>query len=270
GVWGGKATHSYYSEVPAGILTFRLKNLQIAMHASMYKRAAPYNSPFLPFDSDFDDPDNYELDRSAWVDVRDDEQLSRLIRLTTRLYGDAFDYQRYLDFSAAGACLRVAVATCRERTIGVSRWAGAEVQTSWDWLGTNSLVTLLGFDGRVRQVRAASDEFNKATDAPVRATIGYLKKSDEILGAYLQQTWQPGPWFGANLGARLDLDERFGRRLSPRAAVSLKTWRGATLKAIYSEAFRAPSWQETSTATPYQIIAKDLRPETVRSAEAVL
>jgi len=269
GVWGGHATRSYYSQVPAGILTFRVKNLQIALHASMYKRAAPFNSPFLPVDSDFDDPDNYELDRSAWVDVKDEEQLSRLVRLTARVYGDTFDYQRFMDVSADSECLTVGVGTCRYRTIGVSRWTGAELQTSWDWLGNNNLVTLIGVDGRLRTVGAASDQFDKATDLPVHSTVGYLKKSDEILGAYLQQTWQPTPWLGANAGARLDLDERFGRRVSPRAAVSTRMWHGATLKAIYSEAFRAPSWQETSSFSPFQIVAKELRPETVRSAEAV-
>ncbi len=270
GVWGGRATRSYYSEVPAGILTFRIKNLQIALHASMYKRAAPFNNLYFPIESDFNDPDNYELDRSAWVDIKDEEQLSRLLRLTARVYGDTFDYQRQMDVSSAAECLKIGVSTCQDRTIGVSRWTGAELQTSWDWLGNNNLVTLLGVDGRVRTVRNANDTFDKDTGVALRSTIGYLKQSDQILGAYLQQTWQPTPWLGTNLGARLDLDERFGRRFSPRAAVSTQMWHGATLKAIYSEAFRAPSWQETSSSAPYQIRSESLRPETVRSAEAVL
>ena len=195
------------------MLSFRVKNLQILLHASSYKRAAPWNNPFLPVESDFDDPDNYEQDRRAWIDIKDEEQLSPILRLTTRLYGDTFDYQRFMNISASAECLAVDVTTCRYRNIGVARWAGAEVQTSWDWLGNGTLVTLLGADGRTRFVSSADDLLDKATGAPAASTVGYLKQRDEILGAYLQQTWQPAKWFSANVGGRLDFDERFGRRL---------------------------------------------------------
>jgi outer membrane receptor protein involved in Fe transport len=270
GRWGGKATHSYYAEVPSGILSFRFKNLQILLHASTYKRAAPWNNPFLPIDSDFDDPDNYEQDRRAWIDIKDEEQLSPVLRLTTRLYGDTFDYQRFMDVSATAECIAVDVTTCRYRNVGVARWAGAELQTSWDWLANGTFVTLLGADGRTRFVSSADDLLDKATGAPAQSTIGYLKQRDEILGAYLQQTWLPAGWFSANAGGRLDFDERFGRRFSPRAALTADAWRGARLKAIYSEAFRAPSWQESAIAGRAQLPADNLQPETVRSVEGVL
>src|SRR5262249_36010147 len=39
---------------------------------------------------------------------------------------------------------------------------------------------------------------------------------------------------------------------------------------IYSEAFRAPSWQESAIAGRAQLAADNLRPETVRSVEGVL
>jgi outer membrane receptor for ferrienterochelin and colicins len=270
GFWGGKASHSYYSSVPAGQLSLRIKNLKITFHGSTYKRAAPFNNPFLPVESDFDDPQNYELDRSAWVDIKEEDQLSPVLRLTTRLYGDTFDYQRNLNVSAAAECIAVGVSTCRFRTIGVSRWAGAEVQTSWDWFSSGTVVTLLGADGRTRFVSAASDVMNGATDQHARSTVGYIHEHDQILGAYLQQTWQPTKWFSANVGGRMDFDQRFGQRFSPRAAVSTQAWRGATLKVICSEAFRAPSWQESTVAGTAQLAAGALRPETVRSTEAVI
>jgi len=187
-----------------------------------------------------------------------------------RLYGDTFDYQRFANVSTPTDCLAVDVPTCRYRTIGVSRWAGAEAQTSWDWLSNGMFVTLVGVDGRLRFVSAANDVLNAATGQPAESTAGFLKEHDEILGAYVQQTWQPAKWFSANVGGRLDFDERFGQKFSPRAAISTQAWRGATLKAIYSEAFRAPSWQESAVSGYRQLRANDLKPETVRSTEAVL
>src|SRR5580700_3720623 len=46
GIWGGPANKSYYSRVPSGLLTFRLGDVEVAVHASLYKRASPYNADF--------------------------------------------------------------------------------------------------------------------------------------------------------------------------------------------------------------------------------
>src|SRR5439155_13484060 len=69
-------------------------------------------------------------------------------------------------------------------------------------------------------------------------------------------------------GARVDRDPRFDPVVSPRLAGTLQSWRGGSLKAVYAEAFRAPSWGETQLHGPDQIVAAGLRPERVRSAEA--
>src|SRR5207244_11090021 len=97
GVWGGRAEHSYYSAVPSGLLKFKLKNLEVTVHGSTYKRAAPFNHYFVSNDTDFDDPRNYELDRSVFVDVTDRERLSQVVQMTARVYGDTFDYQRNMN-----------------------------------------------------------------------------------------------------------------------------------------------------------------------------
>ncbi|HEV8247310.1 MAG TPA: TonB-dependent receptor, partial [Polyangiaceae bacterium] len=88
-----------------------------------------------------------------------------------------------------------------------------------------------------------------------------------VFGAYLQQTWQPAKGFALNAGARLDYDQRYGYQVSPRVAIAVGAWRDATLKAVYSEAFRAPSWAESNRAVGTQLPANDLRAETVRSFE---
>jgi outer membrane receptor for ferrienterochelin and colicins len=269
GLWGGKAAHSYYAAVPSALVNFRFKNLEISLHGSTYKRAAPYNSTLVGSGTDFDDPDNYELDRSAFIDIKDQERLSQTLQVTARVYGDTFDYQRYMKISSNLGCLYAGVFTCQNRTIGVSRRAGAELQTSWDWLKDGSFVSLLGADGQARSVSSSADVFDFDTGRAATSTLGYLREHDQILGLYMQQTWSPSHWLAANAGGRLDFDERFGRHFSPRAALSTQPWTGGTLKAIYSEAFRAPSWQESAWVARQHLPTQDLRPEQVRSVEAI-
>jgi outer membrane cobalamin receptor len=52
-------------------------------------------------------------------------------------------------------------------------------------------------------------------------------------------------------------------------AASVNPWPGATVKAIYSQAFRAPSWNETAYRGETQVGSDDLQPETVRNLEAL-
>lgn len=268
GIWGGVASHSYYSEVPAAILTFKLKNLEITLHASSYKRASPFNHRFAETDSDFDDPRNYELDRSAFIDIKHHVALSPVVGVSERLYGDTFDYQRYIDVSAPSQCLFVDVTTCRRATLSASRWVGLELQGSFDWLQDHRLVTLIGVDGRIRKVGSITDTLDYDTGAHLDSSNGVLSDQDAILGSYLQQTYAPTRWLGINAGLRLDHDRRFGERGSPRVAASIGVWQGGTLKGVYSEAFRAPSWQESAWTAERQILAENLKPESVRSVEA--
>jgi outer membrane cobalamin receptor len=266
GIWGGPANKSYYSRVPSGLLTFRLGDVEVAVHASLYKRASPYNADFISPEADFNDPNNYAIDRSASADIKHRWSISAVAELRSRLYADAFDTYRYADSSALGPYdCAFDVVTCRQRAFGASRWVGLEEQATFDWLKDSTLVTLLGVDDRVRNIAAQTDVFDAANGQPLATTQGVLRASDDVFAAYGQQTWQPVTWLGLNGGARFDYDQRFGAHVSPRAAVSAETWRGGTFKVIYSDAFRAPSWEESNVAVDNQIPAGRLRPETVNS-----
>jgi outer membrane receptor protein involved in Fe transport len=91
------------------------------------------------------------------------------------------------------------------------------------------------------------------------------------VGVYLQQTFRATSRVDLNAGARFDDDQRFGTHLSPRVALAVRPWAGGTLKAIYSEAFRAPTIYEVSYLDPgSEIAAPGLNPEVVRSVEGAL
>jgi len=55
--------------------------------------------------------------------------------------------------------------------------------------------------------------------------------------------------------------------LSPRGAAAVHPWDKATFKAIYSQAFRAPTWAETILANHLVAPSESVKPETVRSIE---
>ncbi len=88
----------------------------------------------------------------------------------------------------------------------------------------------------------------------------------------MQTTYWPVSFLGLNVGARLDVDSRFGHALSPRAAATAIPWSGAALKLIYSEAFRAPTAWDVYYSDPRSWVAggDDIEPEGVRSVEASL
>src|SRR5262249_43859890 len=151
----------------------------------------------------------------------------------------------YLDVSEASGCVFGGVATCLYHGVGISRWVGLELQSTIDWTKDGKFVSLVGVDPRVRHVGFKIDTINFDTGAPIAPSLGHFSATEKLVGAYLQQTWTPIPLLAFNAGARLDLDERFAKQISPRVAASLRPWEGGTIKAIYSEAFRSPSYFES-------------------------
>ncbi len=265
--WGGRATRGYYSQVPSGLVHFVSGNLEVTVKATAYKRSIPYRARYTAAIPDFNDPDSYQLDRSVWFDARYHATLSPVAELTTRVYGDSFDYQDIQNTTSASGCLFENATTCRYDVRGASRWAGLEVQTSFDWKKDASLVTLIGVDGRLRQIRSQSDTLDYGSRRPLQSSFGIIDRNDKTLGAYVQQTWLPTSWLSLNGGARLDQEDRFSGVISPRFAASAKVWQGGTLKGVYAEAFRSPSWVESNFRNPLTIISSDLHPERVRSVE---
>jgi outer membrane receptor protein involved in Fe transport len=129
---------------------------------------------------------------------------------------------------------------------------------------------MLGADGRIRHVGTELNIYDALTgDSP--GPIGRDRRTEGALGVYLQQTARPASNLDLNLGLRFDSDQRFGTHLSPRLAVAVRPWTGGTLKAIYSEAFRAPTLYEIAYTDPRsQVDASGLSPEVVRSVEVLL
>jgi hypothetical protein len=218
----------------------------------------------------FDDPNAYQIDRSIRGDLTWEHPFSELFTFKARAYADGFDNQTFMNPADYLYCRRPNVAQCQWGQVGVTQWAGSELQGSFNWTRDGKFTTLLGVDGRLRHVQGryeVSDFTNETKGTPLFPLVQPFERQGSTIASYLQMVWQPAAVFGLNAGARLDYDPRFDPVVSPRLAATTKPWRDGTLKAVYSEAFRAPSYIESATYGPIQLAAKDLQPETVQSIE---
>jgi outer membrane receptor for ferrienterochelin and colicins len=266
GIWGGTVSDAYFAEAPMGSLRLRVADFDLSLFASAYRRGIPYTNGLV--DVDFDDEESYELDRALRLDLKHYAAPSAFLQLTSRVYADGFDYQRRVNRDALQGCVRSGFETCQYYTAGRARWAGIEERVSLNWLKDSSLVTLIGLDARMRWVSAKEDALDFATGQAFTSSTGVVDDSAGLVSPYVQQTYRPNLWLDLNFGARLDVEERISPIVSPRGAVAIRPFELTTTKVVYSQAFRAPTWNETDVGTIRQARAGELEPEVVRSIEA--
>lgn len=270
GRWGGEAKNSNYSMVPSGFLRLVSGDFEVNVQATTYKRGAPYAAFLTPMPGDFDAPENHDLDRRLWGDVRYSKRLSPVVHVSSRFYGDGFDNQRSYITSTAAGCIFGDRSPCLYHWAGLARWIGAEFQGSFSWLGDSSLQTLVGIDARHVQVAAKQDVQNADTLAYRESSSNVIDTTEQVIGAYLQQIWSPIPELSLNAGVRANASVRYDPVVSPRLAASVGAWPGGTMKLILADAFRAPSWSEAASKNIALLLAEGLKPERVLSIEAVL
>lgn len=266
GVWGGTTRRSYRSTAPSAYARLVSGDLEVSLRASSYQRASPYLDSLVYGAGDFDPARAYELERWFFGDVKYRIPVSAVFDLRTRFYADAYTYDWYNKSSAAEDCFEGQVDGCARNLRGRSRWLGAEVRGTFDWLKTSRLVSMLGADAR-RETVVAGMETDPA-GAGSKTTSSRVDVENLRLGVYAQQTATPWRSLVLNAGARLDVAEGYPGALSPRAMAGIMPWKGATLKTIYAQAFRAPSSYERQWEDLNALKAEALRPEHEDSVEA--
>jgi outer membrane receptor protein involved in Fe transport len=264
GIWTSKGNPDlFFDQVPSAYARLVLGGFELSLRGALYKRWSPFGGG-----ADLAGTSGYELDRWLSIDARYRATAGRLVRLSARLYGDIYDYRERDPAPAAEDCLAGQTNGCVYDLAGKSRWAGAEVTSTFDWLKDGTVATLIGVDGRVRYTEGSSGDYIDAITGKATASGPTYGAAEKAFAAFLEQTARPTRWLDLNAGARLDVDERFGFHVSPRVAVVASPWRGGHFKAIYAEAFRAPSAYERYFHDPkFQVVADTLRAEAVRSVE---
>ena len=265
GVWGGRINNQYDTSVPALYMKLDVGELSVMLRAASYFRRTPTEG-FSQQTTDFDESRSFERDRFLSAQVQWQRQVSRGLQLSVRTYGDLYDYLQNIYNSDPSECGGLTKGACLFVGKGHSRWLGTEVQGHYDWLGSGKLSTLIGFDGRVRQVGGETDS-DEASTGQVVDVEGKKSLVEGVWAAYAQQRWTPVPFMHLNGGIRYDNDPRGGEKLSPRAAVAFDTWKDGVFKVSYSEAFRAPTFFEAFYQQTGWIPNPAIKSETVRGAE---
>jgi outer membrane receptor for ferrienterochelin and colicins len=266
GRWGGNTSRSYYQRIPSGYLRMQVGDFQLTVHGLFARTSAPY-SRMQSFLRDFDDPKSYDDRGYGGVDLSWTGALSNRASFKARIYGDASEEDSQIRGSSFIGCLAGQDRGCIRRSDGEGQWAGTELQTTIKWLADFSMSSMLGFEGRVRRVAFDSSIGDLGTGATI-STFGHYQAISAGGAVYAQQVYSPTTALTLNAGARWDLDHQAGQRVSPRLAATLDLWHGATAKAVYSEAFRAPTFEEQHLTNRLLVLAApNLAPEIVRSFE---
>jgi outer membrane receptor protein involved in Fe transport len=266
GIWGGSTSRSYYQRIPSGYLRMQVGDLQLTLHGLFALTSAPF-SRVQSFMRDFDDPKSYNDRGYGAVDLSWAGALSSRASFKARVYGDASQDRSQIRGSSFIGCLSGQNNGCIRRSHGEGQWAGTELQTTIKWLADFSMSSMLGFEGRVRRVGFDSSIGDLGTGATV-STFGQYQAISAGGAVYAQQVYSPTTALTLNAGARWDFDHQAGQRVSPRLAATLDLWHGATAKAVYSEAFRAPTFEEQHLTNRLLVLAApNLAPEIVKSLE---
>jgi len=259
--WGGAARHSM--QVPSVLAALRVGDFRLQVQANQYTRT-------MPLVGTFDDPDSIEERSLLRIDLRHSTFLDPHVELTSRIYYGFSDWSERSVWTSSFWCPPGQIDGCRSNRRSRGIWAGAEQQLAIDWNLDGALVTTVGYDirGRDATVRPA-DYLDRITGAEPYTTRTPFSHRVSVLGAvFAQQSWQPVDIFTINLGARLDIDSLFGARVSPRLALALMPVEGTSIRASYSEAFRAPTAFELEESDPtFRIPSPGLTAEVARTVE---
>jgi outer membrane receptor for ferrienterochelin and colicins len=259
--WGGATHHTM--QAPSVIASVRVGDFRLQVEANHYTRT-------MPLVSLFSDQNSLEQRQALRIDLTHTATLDERLTLETRLYTDYTHFAERTDWTHPDWCLPEHIDGCRFVQRGVGRSAGVEQRLVLDWDVDGTVVSTFGYDLRGRDATGrAADSHDRLTGAaPLAMPLPYYH-SVSVLGAvFAQQIWQPVDWLELNGGLRLDLDSAYGARISPRVAATVVPTDGTSVRASYSEAFRAPTPYELNEYDgTYRVTATDLQPEIARVFE---
>ena len=230
--------------------------------------------------------DNYVFGEVGYKKIFDDN-----LTIKPRAYYDQFDSNMYMEALPENTTLFVDTNKDGIRDTlyrypngfvgngqAIEKIVGTEIPIDYELFEGNLLT--LGFEYRLinqTNVRYMSN-FHPLTLAPLSNlqnftdSYPWMEEATRRIGSvYLQDTWNLTDDLNLTLGVRHDQYNDFGGTTNPRAGLTWEFVKNASLKLLYGEAFRPPSFADMFSANQPAIQGnKDLGPETIRSYEAGL
>ena len=208
----------------------------------------------------FNDSRGAVTDQRAFADLKWQHHFDNDWELTTRVYYDHYRYDG--DYPspqyAYGSPLYPGTITMNEDRDNQES-LGGEAQVS-KTLFQQHRVTV----GTEYRHDFILDQRNLDVGGPT-----YLNANDtaNTVGAYVQDEYSILHNLILNAGARYDWFSTFGDTVNPRVALIYSPCTNSTFKAIYGQAFRAPTAYELYYVAPGYASSQQLKPETIHSYE---
>ncbi|HEX7490011.1 MAG TPA: TonB-dependent receptor, partial [Anaeromyxobacteraceae bacterium] len=215
--------------------------------------------PTGSFGAVFDDPHNQTSDRRLSADVRYDWAATPALDVTLRGYFDSYAFREGYAYAAEAP----GAAPTLNADEDTGRWVGAEAKTVAQ-LGSGWLLVGGG--------EAKAHLLQQLRNYDLNGAENLLDRRSSASGSLYAQLEAPlTRWLQAVLGLRYDHVPSVADEVSPRLALLVTPWGGATVKALYGRAFRPPNHSELHYQNPqFWKPPVGLQPERIATYELAL
>src|SRR5579872_5382858 len=208
----------------------------------------------------------------AYADLQYDHPIGNSAEFTARTYYDSSAYHGH--YNDLRACSE---ASCHgslyDHDLSHGDWAGAELKLTKRFLAGHRFTIGTEYRDNFRQDQHNwINGFNDTHDGPLVTSMDFVNydRTSHLLGIYGEAEFHILNKLILNLGVRNDRYNYVAAKTSPRAALIYTPRASTTLKFLYGNGFRAPSFFEMYYAVMANASAPLLRPETIRTEEVVL
>ena len=204
----------------------------------------------------FNDPRAKTTDNRGYLDLKYHHRFANDLEVTARLSYDNYWY--YGDYP-------VVYPTNPDvlyQDYALGNWWGSEVQVNKKMFQRHTLTLGAEFRDNFQQ-----DQGNK--DNAVPRTVYNAYRSSSSFAFYGQGEALILTNLILNAGVRYDNFDAFGQTVNPRLALIYSPWQPTTFKLLYGTAFKGPNVYELYYSGPNNKANPGLKPETIKTYEAV-
>jgi iron complex outermembrane receptor protein len=256
---GGRVAGADHGDAAKGYLRAAWRGVTVQGGCGHWYRGLPGS----PYSAIVGDRGNHEESLDCFGQVAIERGVTEHLTVAGRISHDWFEYRDLFAYAPPPAN------TGPFGDLGRDRWTSGNLQLTWR--PVPRVLATAGATGEYhRTVQDSHADLLPTRDVDPVNGVGMppIRKDYATVNAYLLTEWHLTPWLTVHGGVTAFRHELFGSRITPRGAVVWHPSPRDTVKAIYTEGFRAPSASEAFFSDGTDFVANPaLRPETARQAE---
>lgn len=212
--------------------------------------------PTAPFGTIFNNPGTQFIDEQTFFDLRYLNEIADHLELSAHAFHGRYDFTGHYVFD-----------TPAPLTYNLEKDKGYWWGTEFKFVSTHFEQHKLVFGGEYQD--NYHQQGNNADIGPAGPVSGFNKSSYRY-GLYLQDEFSLREDIILNAGIRYDYFSTVGGTVNPRVALIYKPWETTAFKLLYGSAFRAPNMNELYYQDYQNKANPNLKPETIKSYEAII